>query len=284
MAAPVRSLGTPPRDQRSAADLLSLYVRLTGARVRAEMQYKASFFLRTAGTFAANLVDFAAIAVLFGRVPVLAGWSLPEVALLYGISAVCFASAELVASALDNFDVFIITGTFDRVLTRPLGAMFQTLTEEFALRRIGRVLQGAVILAIALHLLPVQWTLDRALVLVASLVSGTALFFGIFVLSAAYCFWIVQGKEATHIVTYGGDFMSSYPLDIYHRWLRRFVTFVLPIGFVSYYPALYILDRPDPLGLPGWVRLMGPVAAAAVCLAASLAWRAGVRRYQSTGS
>lgn len=264
--------------------MVTLYFRLVWARIRSEMQYKVSFILRTLGSFAATFIDFAAIAVLFSRIPSLSGWSLPEVALLYGLASTCFAIAELFAAALDNFDVFVIQGTFDRVLTRPLGALFQTVTEEMSLRRLGRVAQGAVVLGIAIHLLPITWTAGRVLMLVVALLSGVALFLGIFVLSAAYCFWVVQGKEATHIVTYGGDFMSSYPLDIYNRWLRHFATFILPLGFVSYYPSLYILGRHDPFGLPDWMRLMSPVAAALVCLAARSAWTAGIRQYQSTGS
>jgi ABC-2 type transport system permease protein len=268
----------------AAGEHLALYWRLVGARMRGEMQYKLPFFMRLAGAFSITIIDFAGVTVLFGRIPALAGWTLPEVALLYGLASTCFSTAEMAAAALDSFDTFIVQGTFDRVLTRPLGALFQTITEEFTLRRLGRVLQGALVLTIALRLLPVAWTPDKVAVLAGALISGTALFFAIFVLGAAYCFWTVQGKEATHVVTYGGDFMSTYPLDIYNRWLRHFVTFVLPLGFVSYYPALYLLDRDDPLGLPGWVRLMGPVAALAVAALARWAWRAGISRYQSTGS
>jgi ABC-2 type transport system permease protein len=263
---------------------VQVYWRLVSAHTRSQMQYKVSFVLRTLGTFVGNLFDFAGIVVLFGRVPQLAGWSLPEVALLFGMSSVCFATAELFGGALDNFDAVIRKGTFDQILIRPLGALFQILTEEFGLRRVGRIAQGALVLAIAIRLLPVAWSADKVVILAFSLLAGTALFFGIFVLSGAYCFWVVEGKEAVHVVTYGGDFMAGYPLDIFSQWLKRFVTFVLPLGFVSYYPALYILGRQDPLGLPGWVRLMGPVAAAAVCALAWWVWRLGVRHYQSTGT
>jgi len=56
------------------------------------------------------------------------------------------------------------------------------------------------------------------------------------------------------------------------------------LAFVSYYPALYVLERPDPLGLPVWLRLLSPVAAVALAGVAAVAWSLGVRRYQSTGS
>jgi ABC-2 type transport system permease protein len=137
---------------------------------------------------------------------------------------------------------------------------------------------------LALHNLALAWTPDKVLVLAVALASGIAIFFSIFVLAAAFCFWTVEGKEATHVVSYGGVTLVDYPLDIYADWLRRFATFVLPLAFVSYYPALYLLDRPDPLSLPDWLRLLSPLAALALALLARLGWSVGVRHYQSTGS
>jgi len=59
---------------------------------------------------------------------------------------------------------------------------------------------------------------------------------------------------------------------------------VVPLAFVSYFPALYLLDRPELQCLPGWLPSATPVAAAMLVLMAWFAWRVGVRHYQSTGS
>jgi ABC-2 type transport system permease protein len=265
-------------------ETLSLYRRLIAAQLRSQMQYKVSFVLALLGSFLANLTEFGVIAIVFTRVSLLAGWSFGEVALLYGLSGVCFASAETIAAALDEFQVHIVRGTFDRVLVRPRGALFQVLVEDFALRRIGRVSQAALVLVIALRLLAIDWTLDKVLVLALALVSGTVIYFAIFVLGAAFCFWSTQAKEATHVFTYGGDGLAGYPLDIYQASVRRFFTFVVPLAFVNYEPALYLLGRADPLGLPNVVRVLSPAAALVMGLLARYGWQQGVRHYQSTGS
>ena len=96
------------------------------------------------------------------------------------------------------------------------------------------------------------------------------------------CPWC--GKRDHVEFTYGGDAFASVPLDIYGNVVRRFFTFVVPLAFVSYEPALYLLGRADPLGLPEALRLMSPVAAALIAVAARLGWQFGVRHYQSTGS
>jgi ABC-2 type transport system permease protein len=44
--------------------------------------------------------------------------------------------------------------------------------------------------------------------------------------------------------------LTQYPIDVYAAWFRRFLGYVVPLAFVCYFPALYLLDKPDPLGPP----------------------------------
>jgi ABC-2 type transport system permease protein len=87
-----------------------------------------------------------------------------------------------------------------------------------------------------------------------------------------------------NILTYGGSYLISHPMHIYPRWLRRLSTYVVPAIFLNYYPALYFLDKPDPLGLPSFAPFLSPLVGALVFGAALSFFRFGVRRYQSTGS
>jgi len=265
-------------------ETLAVYARLVGAQLRSQLQYRVSFVLALVGSFLSVVAEFGGILVLFGRVPAIAGCTLPAVALLYGSAGTSYAVAEIVPAALDNFQVHILNGTFDRVLVRPRGALMQVMADDFALRRLGRVAQASLVLGIAVSTLPVEWTPARLGVLLLALASGIVIFFSIFVLGGAFCFWSVQGKEATHVFTYGGDGLASYPFDIYRDVVRRFFTFVMPLAFVAYQPALFVLERPDPLGLPVAAQLMSPLAALLMALLARQGWQAGVRHYQSTGS
>jgi ABC-2 type transport system permease protein len=263
---------------------IALYWRLVGATARGQMQYRFSFFTRMLGNVAATLTDLIAIVVLFNRIPSLAGWTLPEVAFLYGLAVTCFGLAEIFAPGFDFFSPMIFRGGFDRLLTRPRGAFFQTLATEIAVRKVTRALQGLIIVYLAQSALPVHWTSAKLLVLALALPSGASIFFSVFVIGAASTFWTIQANEAVNIFTNGGVAMLSYPMDVYHVWLRRFATFVVPLAFVSYYPALFILDRPDPFGLPTWFSLLTPVAALGFAAIAGFAWSVGVRHYTSVGN
>ena len=50
----------------------------------------------------------------------------------------------------------------------------------------------------------------------------------------------------------------SYPMQIYPRWMRGFFTYVMPFIFLNYYPALYFLDKPDPLHFPAFAPFLAP--------------------------
>ena len=65
--------------------------------------------------------------------------------------------------------------------------------------------------------------------------------------------------------------------------LARFFTFVIPAAFTGYLPALALLGKPDPTGLPGWLPWASPLAAVAAAVAAGLVWRSGVRHYVGAG-
>jgi ABC-2 type transport system permease protein len=261
-----------------------LYRRLVGSRVRSQMQYKTSFVLQAIGNFGTNVVELAAIFILFRHFDSMGGWTVGDVAFLYGLSAISFACADAIASGFSTFSLQIVRGEFDRVLVRPVAPFLQVLAADFQMRRVGRLLQGVIAFALALRLTDVQWSPGRLLFLPVVLFSAIVLFTALFTLEATMCFWTTQSTEVVNAFTYGGTTLAQYPLHVFDVWLRRLFLFVVPIGFVIFEPATYLLDRPDPLGLPPICRFLAPVFAVVFALAAGGLWRFGVAHYRSTGS
>ena len=263
---------------------MAAYGRLAGASVRGRLQYRLSFGLDFLTSMLAALLDFLAILVVFQHLPLLGGWSLWEVAFLYGTAGVSFGLADLLVGQLDVLGQMIRMGTFDVVLVRPLGTLFQVVSSELALRRLGKVLQAGTVLALTLPHLQVAWSPAKALVLLLMLAAGMAIFVGIWIAGAAISFWTTDVSEVVNSVTYGGNFLTAYPVNVFGAWVRRFLAFGVPLAFVAYYPSLFILDRRDALGGPAWLSFASPLVAAAVLAAGAAVWRTGVRHYRSTGS
>jgi ABC-2 type transport system permease protein len=117
-------------------------------------------------------------------------------------------------------------------------------------------------------------------------IAGGLLFFsGLFIFGSGISFWMVDSLEVMNMATYGGQFLTQYPMSIYGDLLRALFTFVIPMAFINYYPALWLLGKPDPLGAPiGLLACLAPFICLSVLALGVAMWQRGVRRYASTGS
>ncbi|HYD09788.1 MAG TPA: ABC-2 family transporter protein [Acidimicrobiales bacterium] len=268
---------------RSPSSHAATYRRLVGARVRSQWQYRTSFVLHVAGQFVAGFFDFVAIAVIFDRVHALDGWQVEEVLFLYGTSQLAFGIGDVFVSPVERAADHVRLGTFDQLLVRPLGPLFQLVTGEFELRRVGRLVQGLVVFVAAVVALPVEWTAGRVVMTAATVAGGVVIFSSAWVLTSSIAFWAVATQELANSVTYGGGFLTQYPVDIFGAAIRRLLL-VVPMAFVSYVPATWVLGRDDVYGLPSWCAFASPAVALAFALVARFVWRSGIRHYRSTGS
>ena len=261
-----------------------IYRRLVGARIRADWQYRTSFALFFVGQALVAAFDLVTIAVIFGRVDLLAGWSFEEVAFLYGVSTFGFGLSDLFISQVETASLHIKAGTFDQFLIRPVSPLLQLSAMEFATRRIGRSIPAAAVLVLASTNVDVSWDPPSLLLVPITVVSSAAIFGALFVITSSLAFWTVETQEIANSFTYGGSFLSSYPIDVLGRWVRRFVTFVVPLASVAYLPAAWLFDKPLPFGLPALAAWSGPVVATMLVLVARGVWGLAIRNYRSTGS
>ncbi len=268
----------------SMVDSVRLYLRYVSISIRGQMEYRASFVMMALGQFAFASTEFLCIWALFDRFRNLRGWTLAEAALLYGIVNVAFSISEAVTRGFDTFGSMVRSGDFDRLLLRPRGTVLQLMGQELQLMRVGRFAQGLAVLAWAAGAVDLSWTPARAGLMVASIAGGACMFGGLFVLQATVAFWTIESLEIVNTVTYGGVETAQYPLSIYSSWFRKLFTYVIPLAFVNYFPAVVILGKPDPFGAPIFLGWLAPAAGLAFLLVSLQVWKVGVSHYCSTGS
>jgi ABC-2 type transport system permease protein len=262
---------------------LRAYLILARMWVRVSLSYRASFAALTAGQFLITGLEFVGIVVMFTNVDTLGGFGLREIALLYGATALGIGVADLLVGSVERIGFYVRTGRLDVMMTKPVPLLVQVCANEFSLRRLSRILQGGAVFAWAAWV-AVDWTPARVAVAVAMVVSGSVIFFSLFVGFACVQFWTSDASEFANAFTYGGNTLTQYPLTIFPTELVKSLTFLLPVAFVNWYPCLFLLGRDDPFGLPAWLQLCSPVAAAVTLVVALAVWRSGVRHYTSTGS
>jgi ABC-2 type transport system permease protein len=265
-----------------------LYLRYLGISVRSQLQYRLSFVLSTIGNLSINAAEFLGIWAVISRFGSIAGWTLGQIAVFYGTVNVAFAVADAITAGFDQLGTLIRHGEFDRYLLRPRSTVLQLFGYEFTLRRVGRLFQGLVVLTYGLivalpHAAPVV-QMGKAVLLLWTITGCTSFFTGLMLMQASLAFKTVESLEIMNVFTYGGEYAAEYPFSIYNRWLRRFLTFVIPLTTVTYYPVLTILNETASGGVAPWVGWVTPFAGFAFLAISLWVWRAATRWYASTGS
>jgi ABC-2 type transport system permease protein len=260
------------------------YAALAGAQFRSAISYRTSFVVELFGNVGATVFDVLTVLVLFRATPAVGGFTLREAVLIVGLSSAGFALADFAVGNVDRLKTYVRAGTLDAVLVRPLPALPQLLLMDIPIRKALRVVFGFVVLGVAVAANDLHWTPARVFLLVLTPLAAAVFFGSIFVLSASLAFWWVDSGEIGSAFTYGGRDFTSYPISVYSGWFRGFFAYALGFGFVAYQPALALLGRDDPLGLPAWAGFLSPLVALCAAAIAAGVWRAGLRQYRSTGS
>ena len=260
-----------------------VYGTLLRAGIAGQTAYRTSFALELAGAGLLVGLDFVEVLAIFTQVLLVEGFSFAEVVLVFALASISFAVADLLLGQTDAVIQHVRSGTFDVVLLRPLPTLGQLAAADLQPRRLGRVAVSVIVLVLALRELELDWSPARVALLVVAPLAGTAIFGSLFVCAGALSFWLVEGTEVGSALIYGSAYLSQWPIGVLGPVVGRFFTFVVPAAFTGYLPAVALLGRPEPTGLPVWAGWLCPVAAAAAVAVAGLCWRAAVRHYVGAG-
>lgn len=253
------------------------------ASIRGEMQYRASFIMNLLFGFLFQSVGFIFVAVILTRFEAVAGWGLWEVGLLYGIRMASHGLWIVSVNQLFRFDRIIQEGEWDRFLVRPVPIWAQLMFTQFRIPPLGDLLSGSVLLGLALTQVDIDWNPGLALYLVLAIVGG-ALIDGAFQLGAAsFTFRYMETLPLRIVFDDLQGRFGSYPMSIFDRPLRTFMTWIVPLAFMAWVPSTVLLGRTAELPFPGWIAWLSPIVGFALITGAVLLFIQQSRNYQSAG-
>lgn len=263
---------------------LSAYFNLIKIRIRSQTAYRKSYLIEIFGYLLSMGTHAGGIFFIFHHIQELKGWSAWEVLFLYGISSFGFAIAQLISEAFEDLHLYIKSGEFDQMLTKPVSPVIQIASLSFRIERLGGVIQSLAALITAVIKTGIFVSPMNLILIAISITSMALVYYGLSLASGAFSFWTLESSELFNAFTYGGVEMSKYPLSIYKEWMQSLFLFIIPLGFVSYLPAVDLFGKDPNLWLRTPGSLLSPLAAAAFLLVVWLFWRFSLKHYQSTGS
>ena len=257
---------------------MKLYLKFLSIHFRSAMTDRASFFLSCLGHLLITTNVFLSVVFLLDRFDSVGGYTLPQLALCFAVILAATSLAECFARGFDAFSKILSQAQFDRMMVRPRALAFQVLCQDMRPTMLARLFQAAVMLVWAIPSGAVAWTPFKALALAMMILCGAAVFFGMFLIGAAMCFFTMESLEIINIFTDGPREYGKYPFGVYGKPVLLVLTFLVPLALVQHWPLQYLFDRG-----PAWYGLL-PVVSLVFLIPCALLWRLGVRHYRSTGS
>lgn len=258
---------------------MELYLKFFSMHMKSQMQYKVSFFLTVAGQLIVSFTSFIGIFFMFSRFNQVDGFAYSEILLCYAVILMAFSFSEMFFSGFDLFPTMLGNGQFDRVLVRPRNIIFQVVALRTDFTRIGMTLQALLVFCYAIPNSGVVWTSDKIFTIFLMLICGVLVFSTLFVIYAALTFFTVEGLEFMNILTYGGKEHGRYPFSIYGDVVLKFLTYIIPLALIQYYPLLYLLGRETKA-----IYMLSPLLSLVFLFPGYGFFLFGLSRYKSTGS
>lgn len=258
---------------------MKLYMKLLAAYVQARAEYPKNFAVSVIMVLPYQFVTLFILWGIFVSFDSMMGWNFYELAVLSAMLQLVTGVANGFFRQFRVMEELIIDGELDIYLVRPRSVIFQLAVREVDLISLfGKALPSMVILIFALGKLDVHWTAIRFLFLMWTVIFGSVLFASIFLIIGSLSFFFYRTNEICMTLLYSLQDFVNYPVCIYDRGIRMFISVIFPLAFVNYYPVIFLKTNNYMI-----VATMVLIAGIAIALS-TLVWRYGLKHYQSTGS
>lgn len=247
--------------------------------IKTKLEYKASVIINSISQFLVFFTYYFMVVALFDKFNNIKGFNLYEIFICFGVIHFGFAFCETFFRGIDRFEEHIINGSLDRFLVRPKNVLLQVLVSEVDFVKVFKAFQALIIIGIGVVKINMSLDIFKIVTLINMLISSVLIFLGIFIFTASYCFITVDGLEVKNLFTDGGKYLAQYPISIYKKGMFMFFTFIIPYGFVNYYPLLYLIGRTN-----NKLYMLSPLVTVVFVFLSVLVFNKGLKKYTSTGS
>lgn len=263
--------------------MLATGARLWLAGLRGALQYRTDTLIVIVMALVFQGTGFAFAWVILTRFEAIGGWSLGEIAFLYGLRLVVHAVAGVLAGPFFGLEWQVRSGQFDRYLVRPVPPLLQFMTQSVQVSVLGDLLGGLAIFAAATALTAVAWTPIAIGYLLLAILGGAMVELATRVLIGALTFRTLSSAPLMFLSDSVFSTYANYPLSIFGSVLAWIFTFMIPLAFVAYLPATVLLERTAELQVTPLLAYGAPLAGVIWLAVAIRVFNGQLRKYQSAG-
>jgi len=256
--------------------VLAIYYR---AAFLSQMEYRANFASSLVLSLLWPLWVLSLLWVFFYHSPDLGGWSFYEAMLVVGMYDIFIGLQEtILAPNIVQVTEHIQKGTLDFVLLKPANGQVLATITACNLMRLTDVIVGFGMIAFGLHRMGHIPTLMQIATFAVMIPAGMITVYSIWLILTTLAFWFVRVENFGEVF-YAFYETGRFPVTIYNRWLRLVLTYIVPVAFLTTFPAATLLGK-----LSLYFVLAAVVIAGVLFYTSSRFWNYAIRFYSSASS
>lgn len=257
-----------------------LYGMFLAQYLKAIMHSRTDFFIGFLAFFLIQFGGIAFIALVFMQIPDLLGWTFFDLLFIYGFANIPRGLDHMFTDYLWLFaGNVIVRGEFDRYLLRPIHPLFQIIAQRFQPDGIGEVIIGILLVVYASIRGGISFTPGKIVIFAVMILFSTIIYTSIKLFLASLAFWLKRSQSILFMFYSMSEF-AKYPLAIYHKFIRTFITYIVPFALTAYIPASYFLGESTLLESLGLTVLISLIALAI----GLVTFNRGMKQYESVGN
>ena len=257
--------------------LMWLFARVS---VQDDAAYRADFIAHALLSVFQIGAELIGVWTIFSNTRSLAGWTAIQALALLGVFRVMVGIIGMfIAPNMRTIMEEIRDGKLDYAILRPLNTQFLVSVRRVVLWRLNDILLGFGLIAFsvarsnAAGLNP-----GRFLLFAIMLAAGVTIIYSFWLVLATMAIWFTRISNI-EMVFWNVFEAGRYPVHIYRPWVRWGLTYVVPLAFLTTFPAGTLLGKTGPRSIA-----LAVVAASLTLTAASWFWRWGLRHYSGASA
>jgi ABC-2 type transport system permease protein len=250
------------------------------------MEFRFTFFSEIFINIFSYVVTYLGIWVIMTKFQIINGWTFWEVVLLYNLNLFSYGLGSFVFFVpLQELEAMVQNGTFDGILIRPMNPLLHLLaSRQRYVGFLGHVVLGVVIFIPCFTNLGIQMNVLNFFYLITVIFGASLIHSAIILSTCSLSFWVVRSNSIRDLIIYRTRQFIDYPVSIYGIAVQAIMTFILPYAFVNFYPVQYLTGQKPGAFFHPVLQFLSPVVGIIMFAGAYYVWKAGLARYESTGS
>lgn len=244
-----------------------------------ELEYRLNFWSNIGLSLFWLVWAALSVRVYFIHADSIAGWRYEEVLIVMGLFFAMNGFRQMILTPnLSRLSEYVQMGTLDYILVKPIDSQFLVSLRYIGVFNWSDPLLGFGLVGYALWSMERLPSVGQFVLFLLLTVCGLLILYSVSLLMQTLTLWLVTVDRVDAVIM-GLLEAGRFPIGFYRGLVNRLLTFVIPVAFMTSFPAQALLGRIENQVVVGAVGL-----AILLFVAASAFWRFALRSYTSASS